>query len=148
MTAVFENLQSSKRYYPMISLNSSEAIYGFPPRPKHPALPNSRIVNGSNGRGNEQPYKESSCLSNQPPDPATVTLNTAHQPGRLDHHEQGPSLTVKRNLPDESDSKMVDCKKLKISQLVESPAVIETSFLAQNRGILAHGDNNYDAGGV
>jgi hypothetical protein len=112
MTAVFENLQSSKRYYPMISLNSSQAIYGFPPRPKHPALPNPRTVNGSNGRGDEQP-----------PDLGMVTLNTAHQSGGFDHHDQGPSLTVKHHFSDESDSKRSDCKRLKISQLVDGTAL-------------------------
>jgi hypothetical protein len=96
----------------MISLNTSQAIYGFLPRPKHPALPNSRIVNESNGRGDEKS-----------PDLVMVTLNTAHHSGGVDHHEQGPSLTVKRDLSDQSDSKRADCKRLKISHLVEGAAL-------------------------
>jgi hypothetical protein len=112
MTPVFENLQSSKRYNPMVSLNSSQAIYGFPPRPKHPALPNSRIVHESNGRGDEQP-----------PDLGMVTLNTPHQSGGFDHHKPGPFLTVKSHFSDESDSKRVDCKRLKMSRLVEGAAL-------------------------
>jgi hypothetical protein len=112
MTAVFENLQGSERYYPMISLNSSQAIYGFPPRPKHPASPNSRIAKERKSRGDEQP-----------PDLRMATLNTAHLSGGFDHHEQESSLTIKRHFSDESDSNRVDCKRLKISQLVEGAAL-------------------------
>lgn len=96
----------------MVSLNTSQAIYGFPPRPKHPVLQNSRIVNESNGRRDDKS-----------PDLVMVTLNTAHQSGGVDHHEQGPSLTVKRDCSDQSDSKRADCKRLKISQLVEGAAL-------------------------
>jgi hypothetical protein len=34
--AEFTNLDCSRRYFPMVALNTELAIYGLPPRPKFP----------------------------------------------------------------------------------------------------------------
>lgn len=34
--AVFDNLDSSRRYFPMVARNVKSAIYGLPPRPDFP----------------------------------------------------------------------------------------------------------------
>jgi hypothetical protein len=84
----------------MIALNRSQAIYGFPPLLKHPALPNLRALNENKGRGVGQSHEKNSrplVVSDQVPDPAIVILNTAYRQGGSDHHDQEPSLLVKRH---------------------------------------------------
>jgi hypothetical protein len=124
-TAVFENLQCSKRYFPMISLNRPQAIYGFPPLSKYPASSNRRIV--SEEKGGEvvpSPGKDLRPLASDHASHAALdALNTTPRHGGSDHHDHKPSLSVKRPFSDEPDpAKVEGCKKLKISQLVENPA--------------------------
>jgi hypothetical protein len=109
----------------MISLNRPQAIYGFPPLPKHPASPNRRIINEEKG-GEVVPSLDKDLrplASDQPSHAALDALNTTPRHGGSDHHDQELSLPVKRPFSNEPDpAKAESRKKLKISQLVENPA--------------------------
>lgn len=123
--AVFENLQCSKSYYPMIALNRPSAFYGLPPQPMCP----TRLFASMNVAERDYPTQQQcgpvlpSEIINQSGNIPFQLSAPPPQPHQASYKGQSFNVSEKRCAEDAQDQNGDGhSKKLKISQVIDGPA--------------------------